>query len=194
MSAYVVDKTTIDAIVTIKIALDRLDDGSNEPPDCSEGLAKYDRLGQMLWRENHRSVNARYSETYRAPSYKFRAVPYDRNDLGYALKRIEGALRSLRYQSCEHDGWEKSRAAAFVSGMIQRVSTRCPKCCGPGHMCMTDEDKGAWWDQHRACMHGDRCDHDWFMRLDARGEGWDIGDHARDTALFREADAREVRT
>ncbi len=126
MSAYIVDKATIDALITICIALDRADDGSNEPPDCSQGLVKYDRLGALLWRENFRSVNSRYNEKKRAPSYVFEALPIARTVTPKIASRALGALRGFCYQACEHKTWLNSRANRWCSVLEARLGRIAP--------------------------------------------------------------------
>jgi hypothetical protein len=144
VSAYIVDKSTIDALITISIALDRAADGSNEPPSCMEGFAKYDRLGMLLVNANHRSVNYRYGEHTRAPAYRFEAVPISRPFTIAVLKRAHGALRSYTYQSCEFPRWEMSKARAWCDALEARLSAATGS---------------------------------------VRGEGWDISDSERATAL-----------
>jgi hypothetical protein len=77
-----------------------------------------DEIGAMLWWENYKSVNARYSESDEIPGYKYRVptpIPagpdgypnaYDPEDMNHALKLVA----CYDYQSCEHDGWEASIA------------------------------------------------------------------------------------
>lgn len=124
MSAYLVDKATIDAMITAFLWLEREEDGSHEPPECSGGLRKFDQLGAMLWRENVRSVNHRYNETDRTPPYRFEALPFD--DMREAMSRVYGALRGYRYQACEHEGWLTSKACAWWTALEARVVVFCP--------------------------------------------------------------------
>lgn len=73
------------------------------------------RLGQALWDENFKSVNARYrGERGKAPRYVHGrhsdAKPVDPLTV---LKLIDG----YEYQSNEHDGWEKSEPYAFCHAL-----------------------------------------------------------------------------
>lgn len=94
MSAFIVSKRHIDALVTALIQ-----DGA----PASEA----DEIGHILWHENHRSVNARYSEDTRTPLYRYKPL---------ALSRIAvlKAIDCYEYQSCEHSGWDDSTARALM--------------------------------------------------------------------------------
>jgi hypothetical protein len=125
MSAYVVDRNHIKYLVSAAVAgpdkfhlwhdgktifdLDRSD---------ADGLTS---LGQMLWDENIKSIEARYPDCVGKPE----KMP-GRNDekfiychgSGFRVDRFEPvqvikAAACYAYQSCEHDGWEKSAAKAF---------------------------------------------------------------------------------
>ena len=101
MSAWIVSKAHIDALITSALKVDRFN-----------SLVNYetaDKIGAMLWKENHKSVNYRYNEAKEAPAYRFtrRAQPLSAVE---ALKAID----CLEYQSCEHKGWEKSEAKRFL--------------------------------------------------------------------------------
>lgn len=67
------------------------------------------KLGAMLWGENYASVNARYRTEYKAPPYKFEIPLAKHMEPVCVLKQV----RCYSYQSCEHDGWETSKAFAF---------------------------------------------------------------------------------
>jgi hypothetical protein len=71
-------------------------------------------IGQMLWEENHRSVNYRYREDTPTPVYRHvGSKPYK------AVERLK-LLSSYVYQSCEHPEWETSRAKAYCD-MLQNA-------------------------------------------------------------------------
>lgn len=83
------------------------------------------RVGQMLWYENRRSIEARYPDTRRdfsnAPGpvgesyvYEFRYNP----TLHIDPVRVIKACHCLYYQSCEHDEWPESEAKAFLDSLI----------------------------------------------------------------------------
>lgn len=89
MSAFIVSKRHIDALVT---PLYKTMDMANE-------------VGQLLWEQNHRSVNHRYNKQTQTPKYDF--VPChgrtnasgEQSDLS-ALDYLK-LLDSFEYQSCE---------------------------------------------------------------------------------------------
>jgi len=58
MSAFIVASGHIDVLINAAAQYGALD--GKDPRE----------LGQMLWRENHRSVNARYGERTRTPNYR----------------------------------------------------------------------------------------------------------------------------
>jgi hypothetical protein len=84
-------------------------------------LTNADELGQMLWRECHRSVNARYGERTRTPSYSYRKPQRVPNP-------VEGikTIHCYRYQSCEHAGWEASEANAACQSLIDTLTHTLP--------------------------------------------------------------------
>lgn len=80
-----------------------------------------EEIGQMLWEENHRSVNFRYRE--QAETLEYRHVFHVTRPGIEALKLIH----SYEYQSCEHDGWESSEAKAFCDYLARRLINRLPE-------------------------------------------------------------------
>jgi hypothetical protein len=123
MSAYTVDKATIDALLTVWLALDARDDGSDEPPEVRATVPLTARdlasVGQMLWDANYRSVNYRYGEKHRAPRYWFESLPLA--DLETACRRVLGAIHSLEYQSCETPDYPTTTAYRFVRDLRARA-------------------------------------------------------------------------
>ena len=109
MSAWELTKTEIDVLVYWfgKTGV------SNQSPTT---------LGRMLWAENYKSIRARYGE-YDWKNGKYRRTPeyhYSRpatsND--FQLDNQDQALKMCHfynYQSCEHDGWNTSRAKHMIS-------------------------------------------------------------------------------
>jgi hypothetical protein len=81
-----------------------------------------DAVGQMLWDENRRSIEARYPDTAEdftnAPGpigedfvYSHTHAPvWSTYDPVQVLKSVD----CLEYQSCEHDGWKDSQAKVFL--------------------------------------------------------------------------------
>lgn len=111
MSAFVVSKQHIDALVTTAAAW--------RMHRCATDQA----LGQLLWTENFASVNYRYTdqqpaETYTGPS------AYSAKSLTpvQALK----AIACYVYQSCEHPTWEQSEAYTFTEQFKSEAISRLP--------------------------------------------------------------------
>lgn len=100
MSAYIVSKRHIDAIVTAAVNAGL---GGGKTPD---------QLGDMLWRENVVSVCFRYREST-LPDVFYRFEPNALNDPWSLIKQID----CYEYQSCEHDAWEASEAFALVEAL-----------------------------------------------------------------------------
>lgn len=98
MSAWIVSKGHIDALVQ-GLVVEGLVEMSN---------AK--QIGQMLWDENHASINYRYSEDSSAPEYEPEMIEAQLNDAILARQ-----IACYGYQSCEHPEWETSEAYRLVS-------------------------------------------------------------------------------
>lgn len=141
MSAYLVDKVHIDLLADV---VRRGPDGwivsPSRPWDVplylDDDLRTRDAIGLELWRENLRSINARYPDTIDDPdaipgpagvgpaqieAYRFTRIN-PRLTAGEAAK----AIACLRYQSCEHKGWEKSRAAEILRQVEELLLTLLP--------------------------------------------------------------------
>ena len=105
MSAFIVTENHINYILTVyKKAL------HGEGPNLHE-------IGQELWTENMISVQNRYRgnvEGYYLPFF-FRPFEGETN-IVTALKQIA----CLRYQSCEHNGWQGSEARTLC-GHIENI-------------------------------------------------------------------------
>lgn len=111
MSAWIVSKGTIDALLTAALRANA--------PHLARGWRSYDSadaIGRMLWRENVRSVSDRYSkgndvdayleaDAYTCPLYTLYALPGKLN-VGAALK----LLACYEYQSCECGDWQTTDA------------------------------------------------------------------------------------
>lgn len=136
MSAYVVGKEHIDAMVRLGI---EGPSGYHGGPGGAWGGYYYvddatapmgarsvhvsferDRVGQMLASENIESVWHRYPDdktidSLPGPIDKASLMEY-RYEPGRRLSAVEGlvALSGYEYQACEHPGWRASEAHAFV--------------------------------------------------------------------------------
>lgn len=92
-----------------------------------------DRVGFHLWRENHYSVDARYSETNQMESYTF-----GNGLLGNVVGRLNmlprdqlvrigvKAISCYTYQSCEHDLWTASWSHEFCNRLMSHVAHMLP--------------------------------------------------------------------
>ncbi|GJD97441.1 hypothetical protein [Methylobacterium iners] len=115
MSAFVVSKFQIDAILTAAL---------NYGADGVDRNSATD-IGRVLWLENGKSFAALYPAkvdaieiaTRRAEVYVFKAVAVP--SIVEAAKLVD----SLEYQSCEHDGWARSDALAWL-GVIRAALLR----------------------------------------------------------------------
>ena len=112
MSAFIVDKDTIDVIVCA--ARDQADQRSS-PGMMPEEL---DALGCMLWRENLASVEYRYpddTDGNRPGPCDFRDADVDEYHFPLMARnpahiQVIKTIHCYEYQSCEHPGWDTSRA------------------------------------------------------------------------------------
>lgn len=83
---------------------------------------KREELCAMLADENAASVNHRYNDKQEA-ARGFPFVPYrDGTDTLKVLK----ALACYEYQSCEHDGWNASKARALCKWLRERLINDLP--------------------------------------------------------------------
>ena len=137
MSAYIVSKAHIDAIVTFAVGgtrrvgtVERLteDNGHGEFVNSSDYTPS--QIGAALWAENHASVDYRYCESTPVPTYAFRPKCH-----GSACSEptrlltplaIVKLCQSLTYQSCEHPGWEASFASDFLKRVIAAAIAALP--------------------------------------------------------------------
>jgi hypothetical protein len=82
-----------------------------------------DRVGAMLWAENHRSVSYRYSEAQATPAYEFL---YRFPKLGVDPVVVLRAIACLAYQSNETPDWQLSEASAFLDALRDAAITHLP--------------------------------------------------------------------
>jgi len=150
MSAYVVDKTHVDVLVTAGLSgprsygplswmwpaltpedeRDAYQAGEPWGPRAIE-LAQErrreltddtaGRVGAMLWAENRRSVNHRYAEDEWEEPYTFRRLP-GQVDPVLVLK----AINCYEYQSCEHPEWMRSEAHEFCQVLRDKMVRQLP--------------------------------------------------------------------
>lgn len=81
-------------------------------------------IGEMFNRENVASVNHRYSDHDPEPCTFKVHVPTLRRK--FTMVEIIKACHCLRYQSCEHDGWETSKACQILKSIVAHATNRLP--------------------------------------------------------------------
>lgn len=131
MSAFIVNKSSIDAIVTFAVGGKRrvTTCRSITNPETFSTTNDHSpaQLGQALWHENYLSVNYRYRADDETPVYKYKPQ-YD-GHVGTGQKRLLTPIDiiklcdCLEYQSCEHPGWETSWAKDLLD-RVRRAATR----------------------------------------------------------------------
>ena len=108
MSAFIVSEQHINAILTASITC---------PIMNGKSLAEINKIGKMLWNENHKSVNYRYKDSEKCPPYKFKTwfTCY-----AQAVKLLD----CLDYQSCEHNSYEDSKTKKFIDELKIQLKTK----------------------------------------------------------------------
>ncbi len=107
MSAWIVSKAHIDALVTALVAAKLV-----KP-------ALVNSTGAMLWAENYKSVNARYGERDSAPEYTYASRPTNAGELYQAI-------HCYKYQSCEHRDWDGSRSHRLMQSLEDTINVLAP--------------------------------------------------------------------
>lgn len=126
MSAFIVSDRHIDFLLQIAV---RLTDGhrtlhwyhGDAHGILTTEREQLDRIGQMLLDENARSVDFRYRDRsdngQPVAPYRFRPGTPKQWIHGSWQAQTLKAIACLRYQSCEHPGWESSEAFAFLHAL-----------------------------------------------------------------------------
>lgn len=118
MSAWIVDKEHI--IYMVKAwELNESRYSSRTVP--AEELAE---ICTMLYWENAKSVGYRYSKRYKREDYvitpeEYTACQWDCIEWPQVMKSIS----CYEYQSCEHKGWEKSKAKAWTAALYRTAGS-----------------------------------------------------------------------
>ena len=86
------------------------------------GWADPNPIGEMLHAENVASVNYRYGESTVS---KFAMCEWAAFQ-PFSQVQILKAARCLRYQSCEHPGWQESDACKIVQAIISHAAHSLP--------------------------------------------------------------------
>lgn len=153
MSAYVVSKRHIDALVTAALTAQEngltrcglrwYAPGQAEETDYQRGAPwgstcvanaqtrertathdNADHIGRMLLFENMRSVAHRYDEPLELPVYEY--TPPHPFSPPLTPVEVLKALSGFTYQACEHPGWEGSEAHAFCEELRDAAIRRLP--------------------------------------------------------------------
>jgi hypothetical protein len=82
-----------------------------------------DRVGGMLWAENHRSVSYRYDEAQATPEYSY-TVPYRARRLDPV--QVLKAIRCYEYQTCECPDWDETEAWEFCDSLRHAAIAALP--------------------------------------------------------------------
>lgn len=113
MRASPVSRDIIDLLVTAAfISTSTYQDHAFTPAQL---VSEADRMGQLLWDENHRSVSFAHIINLPAPSYTWQPVI----EISYAID-VEQALQIERSRlfysevSCHHHGWDGSESRALI--------------------------------------------------------------------------------
>lgn len=117
MSAWIVSKAHIDVLVAAGLQFSKYGNLTfycKGRPVMELTIETADEFGKMLWRENHRSVNYRYSERERTPPYRF-----DRRTLEIPLDPVKvlKLIGCYGYQTCEHKGYASSMAKRYCDAL-----------------------------------------------------------------------------
>lgn len=107
MSAYVVEKATIDDITSAALHYGLLD------------LDTATLAGQMLWDANRVAVSYRYAEHLSQGEYRFEATP---PHMGQWARSVS----NFAYQCCGHRTWEFSQARALCVSVACAMLTEVP--------------------------------------------------------------------
>ena len=141
MSAYVVDKSTIDALIRAA-KIERVDlylqyCDIDCPADATDS-ERCDLMGRVLWMENVRSVEYRYPDSHDdlpgpippegitlreiAENYRYDSTyaPY-LNAVG-----VIKAAKCLDYQSCETNDWATTPAKKLLTRIVESVYHKLP--------------------------------------------------------------------
>ena len=133
MSAYIVPKPTIDAIVTFAGGCLR---SWPAPPLSNEAYLPFeeigaDHIGKLLWEANVANVNHLYGERNVAAVYAFTPVTHFKTDDGKPPRQLTGVdiirfCDNIEYQSQDQPGWDASWAAQFLQAVRKSAAWTLP--------------------------------------------------------------------
>lgn len=134
MSAYMVDKKHVTYLVAaatshrLRFQTEKM---SWFHDDHWHDVYDYDKerlveVAQMLWDENRKSIECRYPDTVEnfdnAPgpigeSFRITSRDFRHPWLDIDPVQVLKSCHCFAYQACEHDGWKKSEAKAFIDSL-----------------------------------------------------------------------------
>lgn len=123
MSAFVVEKELIDALVRFACQRETVwieVKGKHRFLETRDA----DWVGAELWNENRISVGYRYSEPVEMSGYTFPTSAWLKPH-AEAVALLKAA-DCLEYQSCEHPGWQTSRAKALLDSIREGAWRQLP--------------------------------------------------------------------
>lgn len=127
MSAFIVGKVHIDALVQAGLTFSRHDRmrwylPASGTQRCYHELdhTTVDAVGRMLWAENVTSWRYRYPDGPLVAEGTDYTFPVTRAKRLSAVETLK-AVSCYEYQSCEHPGWETSEAKAFCDALRMRA-------------------------------------------------------------------------
>lgn len=137
MSAYVVNDSTISAILQAVFNAERRYHGLKNPfavqddPDAyhyvMNALLTAQAQANMLMAENVRSVNWRYRDSRHIEKSEFVGnVVINLNAEPVSILQALKLIDCLAYQSCECDDWEKTEAYALLNKFRERLIPALP--------------------------------------------------------------------
>ncbi|MFM7008678.1 MAG: hypothetical protein ACKO0Z_05010 [Betaproteobacteria bacterium] len=122
MSAYVMSVQEIAPIVEFAVQHRiAFKDGHHYRAACTDNASA---IGQILLAENVRSVNARYREASKVPTYVHPKFTKTRQltDHFRMLHDVADAASCLDYQSCETDDWTATEAHAILARVNAKLA------------------------------------------------------------------------
>jgi hypothetical protein len=139
MSAFIVGKPHIDALVTVAVHGPKDGEGRwdsfryyyHDGKSHDVNTAAANAIGSMLWQENYASVEYRYPDTADLPgpcdltAAEVLTYHWQKTRIPTIAEAIK-ALDCYEYQSCEHPGWETSQAKAFIARLTDALTSVLP--------------------------------------------------------------------
>jgi hypothetical protein len=123
MSAFLVSRDTIDALVTAWVELAR--------HGRAERLERATETARMLIRENIRSIEARYGAAHnfsalQPEDYEFKPVAFPRLRPDTAVPQVLKLVHCYEYQACETSDWEETMAHAWCRTLEREAIHHIP--------------------------------------------------------------------